>query len=92
MPVSSAIPVTRVTFTEISLYEESEHYFHFRGLPNEEMTLILYIKNRPVNTDEDVRSLEELKTTIEVSEASSSGWFFQSENQASEGFSRAASC
>jgi len=55
-----------VTFSDISLNEVGESRFHFRGLPNEEMTLILYVKNRPVNTWEDREPLERLKTTIEA--------------------------
>ena len=55
-----------VTFADIPLYEISEHRFHFRGLPNEEMTLILFVKDRSVDTDADRRPLEQLKTTIEA--------------------------
>jgi hypothetical protein len=55
------------TFSDISLNEVSEHHFHFQGLPNEEMTLVLYVKDRSVNTFEDREPLEHLKTTIEVS-------------------------
>jgi hypothetical protein len=55
-----------VKFTDIPLYETSEHRFHFRGLPNEEMTLILFVKGRSADTDADRRPLEQLKTTIEA--------------------------
>jgi hypothetical protein len=55
-----------LTFPDLSLNEIGEHRFHFRGLPNEEMNLMLYVKDRPVRTSEDRRSLERLKTTIEV--------------------------
>ncbi len=56
-----------VTFSDISLNEVSEHHFRFRGLPDEEMTLVLYVKDRSVNSSEDRRPLERLKTTIEAS-------------------------
>ncbi len=55
-----------VTFADIPLYETSEHTFHFRGLPNEEMALILFVKDRSVDTDADRRPLEQLKTRIEA--------------------------
>lgn len=55
-----------LTFPDLSLNEISEHHFHFRGLPNEEMNLMLYVKDRPVRTSDDRRPLERLKTTIEA--------------------------
>jgi hypothetical protein len=60
-------PRYMVTFSAISLNEISEHHFHFRGLPNEDMALVLYVKDRSVSTSEGRGSLERLKTTIEVS-------------------------
>ena len=56
-----------VTFSDVSLIEVSEHQFHFRGPPNEEMGLVLYVKGRSVKTLEDRGPLERLKTTIEAS-------------------------
>jgi hypothetical protein len=55
------------TFADISLNEVSEHDFHFRGLPSEEMTLVLCVKDSSVNTFKDREPLEHLKTTIEAS-------------------------
>src|SRR5258708_32275365 len=34
-----------VTFADIQLNQTSEHHFHFRGLPNEEMDLSLIVKD-----------------------------------------------
>ena len=56
-----------VTFSDISLNEVSERHFRFRWLPNEEMTLVLYVKDRLVKTSEDRGPLERLKTKIEAS-------------------------
>jgi hypothetical protein len=55
------------TFSGISLNEVSEHHFHFRGLPNEEMSLILCVNDRLAHTSAEREPLEHLKTTIEVS-------------------------
>jgi len=38
-----------VSFAEIPLNEPGEHHFHFRGMPNEEMRLILYVKGDLAN-------------------------------------------
>ena len=54
-------------FSDISLNKVTENYFHFRGLPNEEVTLVLYVKDRSVWTWEERKPLEHLKTTIEAS-------------------------
>ena len=55
------------TFSGISLNEVSEHHFHFRGLPNEEMSLILCVNDRLAHTSAQREPLEHLKTTIEAS-------------------------
>lgn len=55
-----------VTFSDIPLYEVGEHHFHFRGIPNEEMTLVLYVKNIQVDTEEERAPLENLQVTIEA--------------------------
>jgi hypothetical protein len=55
-----------VTFADIPLYETSQNTFHFRGLPNDEMTLILFVKDKSANTDGDRRPLEQLKTRIDA--------------------------
>jgi hypothetical protein len=56
-----------VAFSDISLNEVGEYHFRFRGLPNEEMTLVLYVKDRSVSTAADRGPLEGLKTTIDAS-------------------------
>jgi hypothetical protein len=38
-----------VSFAEIPLNEPGEHHFHFRGMPNAEMGLILYVKGDLAN-------------------------------------------
>jgi hypothetical protein len=55
-----------VSFPDLSLNETSRHQYNFRGLPNEEMTLVLHVVDRPVRTSEDRIPLERLKTTIEA--------------------------
>jgi hypothetical protein len=55
-----------IAFSEIPLNEPSEHHFRFRGLPNEKLTLVLYVKNRNVNTLEERSPLENLQATIEA--------------------------
>ena len=61
-----AYPRYVATFSDISLNEVSEHRFHFRGLPGEEMRLVLYLKGRSVDTFAEREPLEHLKTTIEA--------------------------
>jgi hypothetical protein len=55
-----------VTFSDIPLNETSEHHFHFRGMPNEEMRLMLYVKDSPLDTSADRPQLESLPVTIEA--------------------------
>ena len=59
-------PRYRVRFADIPLNKASEHHFRFRGLPNEEMSLILYVKDSQVNTWADREPLENLQATIEA--------------------------
>jgi hypothetical protein len=55
-----------VRFADIPLNEASEHHFHFRGMPHEEMSLVLYIKDRQVDTWADRAPLVNLPVTIEA--------------------------
>src|SRR6266853_6879919 len=55
-----------VTFSDIQLSQTGEHHFHFRGLPNEEMTLMLLVKDRRVDTWADSAPLANLQVTIEA--------------------------
>jgi hypothetical protein len=55
-----------VTFSDIQLSQTGEHHFHFRGLPNEEMTLALLVEDRRVDTWADTAPLANLPVTIEV--------------------------
>ena len=55
-----------VTFSDIQLSQTGEYHFHFRGLPNEEMTLMLYVKDIRVDTWADSAPLTNLKVNIEA--------------------------
>jgi hypothetical protein len=55
-----------VTFSDIQLSQTGEYHFHFRGLPNEEMTLMLYVKNVRVDTWADSAPLTNLQVNIEA--------------------------
>jgi hypothetical protein len=55
-----------VTFSDITLNKASETHFHFRGLPNEEMTLMLLVKDRQIDTWADSAPLANLQVTIEA--------------------------
>ena len=55
-----------VTFSDIQLNQAGEHHFHLRGLPNEEMTLMLLVKDRPVDTWADSAPLANLQVTIDA--------------------------
>jgi hypothetical protein len=54
-----------VRFADISLDQPSEHHFHFRGIPNEQMSLILYIKGDHSKW-EDRHALDTLPVTIDA--------------------------
>jgi hypothetical protein len=54
-----------VRFAEIPLNERSEHHFRFRGMPNEEMGLILYVRGEHAK-EENRDSLAHLPVTIEA--------------------------
>jgi hypothetical protein len=56
-----------VRFTDIPLNQPSEHHFRSRGLPNEELSLILYVKDREVRTEAGLMQLRTLPVTIEAS-------------------------
>ncbi len=55
-----------VTFSDIQLSQTGEYHFHFRGLPSEEMTLMLYVKNVRVDTRADSAPLTNLQVNIEA--------------------------
>jgi len=54
-----------VTFPDMPLYEPGEQRLHFQGLPSEEMTLMLYVKDSSGSTEERPK-LTSLRTTIEA--------------------------
>ena len=59
-------PRYHVRFADIPLNQTGERHFHFRGMPNEEMSLLLYIRNSDVKTEADREPLMNLPTTIEA--------------------------
>ena len=58
-----------VTFNMIPIFEVGTYQFHFRGMPHEQMTLVLHIENSPLHEDE----LKSLQTAIEVTLVDSRG-------------------
>jgi hypothetical protein len=52
-----------IRFNKIPAFQIGTYQFHFRGLPNEKMTLVLYVEGEPPRQDEDLRAL---KTVIEA--------------------------
>ena len=54
-----------LTFYDMPLYESGERRFHFRGVPNEEMTLLLYVKGSTGSMQERSR-LTSLPISIEA--------------------------
>lgn len=55
------------SFPDVPLDKEGTYDFHFRGIPEEEMTLILYIKGNADLSFDERRSFETLGTTIDAS-------------------------
>ena len=54
-----------LTLPDMPLYESGEHRFHFQGLPNEEMTLLLYVKGSSGSEEERSR-LTKLPVSIDA--------------------------
>ena len=54
-----------LTFPEIPLNESGERRFHFQGLPNEEMTLLLYVNGSSGSSEERSR-LTKMPVSIEA--------------------------
>lgn len=60
-----AYPRYVLTFPDMPLYEVGEYRFRFQGLPSEEMTLMLYVKNSSGSEQERPR-LTHLPTSIDA--------------------------
>src|SRR5467141_2909413 len=59
-----------ISFNKIAIFEVGTHEFHFRGLPQEQMTLVLHIdENSSLHEDE----LKSLQTAIEAALVNSHG-------------------
>lgn len=58
-----------VTFNMIPIFEVGAHQFHFRGMPHEQMTLVLHIESPSLHEDE----LKRLQTSIEAALVDSHG-------------------
>jgi hypothetical protein len=67
-----AYPRYVITFPEMPLFEIGERRFHLQGLPNEEMTLLLYVKGSSGSVEER-RRLTNLRTTIDAQLTDSHG-------------------
>ena len=67
-----AYPRHILTFPDIPLYQAGEYRFRLQGLPSEEMTLLLYVKNSSGSMEERPR-LTSLPTSIDVALADSHG-------------------
>ncbi|HEY6264842.1 MAG TPA: hypothetical protein VIW93_08575 [Candidatus Acidoferrum sp.] len=47
-----------IRFNEIPVSQTGNYQYHFRGLPHEELTLVLHVKGRDAVTDEELKSLQ----------------------------------
>lgn len=54
-----------LTLPDMPVYESGEHRFHFQGLPNEEMGLLLYVKGSS-GSDEERSRLTKLPVSIDA--------------------------
>lgn len=52
-----------IRFNKIPIFQTGAYQFHFRGLPHEEMTLVLYVDGKSSRHDEELKSLQ---TAIEA--------------------------
>jgi hypothetical protein len=60
-----AYPRYVLTFSDVPLYQAGQYRFRLQGVPNEEMTLMLYVKNSSGSEDERAR-LTKLPTSIDA--------------------------
>lgn len=59
-------PRYRITLSDIPLNQSSENHFRFRHLPSDEMSLVLGVRNRRIESVADRAPLERLPVTIEA--------------------------
>jgi hypothetical protein len=52
-----------IRFNEIPIFQTGKYQYHFRGLPREELTLVLHVNGKPPWPDEELKSLQ---TVIEA--------------------------
>jgi hypothetical protein len=52
-----------IRFNEIPVFQTGNYQYHFRGLPHEELTLVLHVERKPPLRDEELKSLQ---TVIEA--------------------------
>jgi len=53
-----------IRFDEIPISQTGNYQYHFRGLPHEELTLVLHVKGRDAVTDEELKSLQAAIETV----------------------------
>jgi hypothetical protein len=56
-------PRYAIRFNEIPIFQTGKYQYHFRGLPREELTLVLRVNGKPPRPEEELRSLH---TVIEA--------------------------
>jgi hypothetical protein len=59
-----------IRFNKIPIFQTGAYRFHFRGLPHEKMTLVLYVEGKSSRQEED---LKRLQTAIEAALTDSHG-------------------
>lgn len=52
-----------IRFSKIPMFQTGAYQYHFRGLPHEQMTLVLYVEGKSSRQEEELRSLH---TAIEA--------------------------
>jgi hypothetical protein len=52
-----------IRFNEIPIFQTGKYQYHFRGLPREELTLVLHVNGKPPRPEEELRNLQ---TVIEA--------------------------
>jgi len=59
-----------IRFNRLPIFQTGAYQFHFRGLPHEKMTLVLYVDDKSSQQDDELKSLQ---TVIEASLLDSHG-------------------
>jgi hypothetical protein len=60
-----------IHFNEIPIFQTGNYHYDFRGLPHEELTLVLHVNGKPPSPDEGLKSLQTVIEAVQIDAISS---------------------